>query len=275
MFKDQKDEMIVMLKRQIGDLEEQKRGLSKKCEELKRDDSAAEVKIKALSEMHASKIKTLLKSIQNLKVEVQKEKFDKKDNVRAKKIESLMKEHEDFEMALNALRRVVNDEDKCDQAIKQELQKGPKRVRVASREELKMEIKKYKNMALRLLEILKQNGIKQPAGFKIEQTAGTGFKEDRGENAIYDINEMSQRGGSQLGGTEFDNKENNTGEEFSGGRGTAQENAELNEAKERLEDQVVRMNLELREKNERLLELLEEMEDVRIQVYARDKSVSL
>ena len=35
------------------------------------------------------------------------------------------------------------------------------------------------------------------------------------------------------------------------------------------------MNLELREKNERLLELLEEMEDVRIQVYARDKSVSL
>jgi len=56
-----------------------------------------------------------------LKVEVQKEKFDKKDNVRAKKIESLMKEHEDFEMALNALRRVVNDEDKCDQAIKQEL----------------------------------------------------------------------------------------------------------------------------------------------------------
>jgi len=63
MFKDQKDEMIVMLKRQIGDLEEQKRGLSKKCEELKRDDSAAEVKIKALSEMHASKIKTLLKSI--------------------------------------------------------------------------------------------------------------------------------------------------------------------------------------------------------------------
>jgi len=33
--------------------------------------------------------------------------------------------------------------------------------------------------------------------------------------------------------------------------------------------------MELRDKNERLLELLEELEDVRIQVYARDKSVAL
>jgi hypothetical protein len=49
-----------------------------------------------------------------------------------------------------------------------ELEKGPKRIRVASREELKMDINRYKNMTLRLLEILKQNGIKQPAGFKID-----------------------------------------------------------------------------------------------------------
>jgi hypothetical protein len=31
-----------------------------------------------------------------------------------------------------------------------------------------MEIKKYKNMALRLLEMLKANGIKAPSGFKID-----------------------------------------------------------------------------------------------------------
>ena len=37
---------------------------------MKRGDSAAEKKIKALSEMHSQKIKTLLKSIQNLKKEV-------------------------------------------------------------------------------------------------------------------------------------------------------------------------------------------------------------
>jgi hypothetical protein len=39
--------------------------------------------------MHSQKIKTLLKSIQNLKKEVQREKFEKKDNVRAQKIERL------------------------------------------------------------------------------------------------------------------------------------------------------------------------------------------
>jgi hypothetical protein len=54
----------------------------------------------------------------------------------------------------------VNNEDKCDQAIKNELEKGPKRIRVASREELKIDINKYKNMAFKLLEILKENGIK-------------------------------------------------------------------------------------------------------------------
>lgn len=69
--------------------------------------------------MHASKIKTLLKSIQILKKEVQKEKFDKKDNVRAMKIEALNRDIQYCEVAINALRTLVNSEDKCDQAIKQ------------------------------------------------------------------------------------------------------------------------------------------------------------
>lgn len=50
---------------------------------------------------------------------------------------------------------------------------------------------------------------------------------------------------------------------------------ELLEIKDQLEDQIVKMNLELREKNERLLELLEQIEDVKIKVYARDKSISI
>ena len=50
---------------------------------------------------------------------------------------------------------------------------------------------------------------------------------------------------------------------------------ELLEIKDQLEDQIVKMNLELHEKNERLLELLEQIEDVKIQVYARDKSISI
>ena len=55
--------MIVMLKRKTVEMEEQMRALSKQCEDLKKGDTAAESKIKALNEMHASKIKTLLKSI--------------------------------------------------------------------------------------------------------------------------------------------------------------------------------------------------------------------
>lgn len=42
-----------------------------------------------------------------------------------------------------------------------------------------------------------------------------------------------------------------------------------------MEDQLVKLNMELKDKNERLLELLEEQEDLRIQIYARDKSVAL
>lgn len=88
----------------------------------------------------------------------------------------------------------MNSEEKCDMAIKQELDKGPKRIRVASREELKMDINKYKNMTLRLLEVLKLNGIKQPAGFKIDQGAGTGLKEEKNPLGGFDINNMSAHG---------------------------------------------------------------------------------
>lgn len=63
MLKDHKDEMIVMLKRKNADLEEQVKQLAKANQEYQKGDSAAESKIKALNEMHAQKIKTLLKSI--------------------------------------------------------------------------------------------------------------------------------------------------------------------------------------------------------------------
>lgn len=68
-----------------------------------------------------------------------------------------------MEIAINALRDVVNHEDKCDQAIKSALEKGPKRVRIASREELKMEINKYKNISLRLVDEMKRSGHKVPS----------------------------------------------------------------------------------------------------------------
>jgi len=52
-----------------------------------------------------------------------------------------------MEITVNALRKLVNEEDRCDAAIKVEFERGPKRVRIASREELKIEINKYKTIS--------------------------------------------------------------------------------------------------------------------------------
>ena len=91
-----------------------------------------------------------------------KTKFEQKDNVRIQKNQRLEKDIELLEITVNALRKVVNEEDRCDQAIREELEKGPKRVRIASREELKMDINKYKNISLRLMEEMKRNSVKIP-----------------------------------------------------------------------------------------------------------------
>lgn len=135
-------------------------------------------------------------------------------------------------------------------------------------------------MTLRLLLILKQNGIAQPAGFKVDQNPVSGLKEDKGENAIFDINEMSENG-EMNGDLNFDEDKENMDEGVCGAA-TGEQKVSLSELykeqlmqNERLEEQVVKLNMEVREKNEKLLELLEELEEVRIQVYARDKSVSL
>jgi len=112
--------------------------------------------------MHSSKVKTLLKSINNLKKEVQKEKFEKKDDVRIQKIHRMEKDFIDFETVIAALRKEISMEDRCDSAIKKAMEKGPKRVRIASREELKMEINKHKSISLQLMQKLKTGGIKPP-----------------------------------------------------------------------------------------------------------------
>jgi signal transduction protein with GAF and PtsI domain len=72
-----------------------------------------------------------------------------------------------MEIVVDALRKEVNSEDRCDRAIKQALEKGPKRVRIASREELKMEINNFKSVSLRLMRMLKDNNLKVP-GFASE-----------------------------------------------------------------------------------------------------------
>lgn len=81
--KDQtKDEIVIMMKRKYEEASAENIELKKQLESVQKGNSGTEEQIKALNDMHSSKIKTLLKSINSLKKEVQKEKFEKKDNVR-------------------------------------------------------------------------------------------------------------------------------------------------------------------------------------------------
>jgi type IV secretory pathway ATPase VirB11/archaellum biosynthesis ATPase len=88
--------------------------LKKQLEKVQKGNAGSEAEIKALTDMHSSKVKTLLKSINNLKKEVQKEKFEKKDNVRIQKIQRMEKDFIDFETVIAALRKEINMEDRCD-----------------------------------------------------------------------------------------------------------------------------------------------------------------
>ena len=56
--------------------------------------------------------------------------------------------------------------------------------------------------------------------------------------------------------------------------GMANEQQLLNE-KHRLEDVIGKMNIDVKDKNEKILELLELIEDLKIQIYSRDKTVDL
>jgi len=64
-------------------------------------------------------------------------------------------------------------------------------------------------------------------------------------------------GGSAIGQEEKENEDLNIA-------GGGIETQELMDIKERLEESVVKLNLELREKNEKLLELLEDLEEMKV-----------
>ena len=45
--------------------------------------------------------------------------------------------------------------------------------------------------------------------------------------------------------------------------------------KHRLEDVIVKLNIDMKNKNEKILELIENIEDLKVQVYSRDKAIEL
>jgi len=64
-------------------------------------------------------------SITKLKKEIAKIQYGQKDNVRHQKNVRLEEDLKMMDIAINALRKQVGDEDKCNVAIKRELEKGP------------------------------------------------------------------------------------------------------------------------------------------------------
>ena len=168
-----------------------------------------------------------------------------------------------MEVAINALRKHVNNEDLCDRVITETLAKGPKRIRIASREELKMEINKFKNISLRLMEEIKRSGGKTPAYARGLDIPETGIREEAGKErtALDHLDTQSQATSNMSLGRDFD-------------EGEATE-AQLIQEKGRLEQAVARLNKELKDKNNSILDLLETIEDLKIGIYSRDKAIEL
>lgn len=164
---------------------------------------------------------------------------------------------------MNALRKHIQKEDLCDTIITEALSKGPMRVRIASREELKIEINKYKNISLRLVEELKKSGVKAPGYAKNLNVQETGLREKEGKDktAMDHLDTQSEAQSQMSLGGDFD-------------EGDATE-AQLIKEKRRLEETVARLNIDLKDKNEKILELLEAVEDLKIGIYSRDKAVEL
>lgn len=101
-----------------------------------------QAEIKRIKDEHAVKTKALMKSINKLKDDLEKEKYSNQDNVRAKIIERMKKDISDNETVIEMMRSMINDDEAINKEIVKVLSKGPLRARVLSREELRMEIKK-------------------------------------------------------------------------------------------------------------------------------------
>lgn len=109
---------------------------------LKSEDSAEDIKFENLNKLHAQKIRALMNSIQDLKKQNATIRAQGKENNRSKLIEKLKTELVQQEISIQALRDIVNDNDRCDEQIIKYLNKGPPRIRPMSREEMKIQIRK-------------------------------------------------------------------------------------------------------------------------------------
>lgn len=114
---------------------------------LQSEDNTTDAKIDSLNKLHAQKVRALMNSIQELKKQAAMARAQNKENNRSKLIDKLKTELVQQEIAIQALRDLVKDDDKCDEQIIEWLNRGPPRFRPLSREEMRIQIRKLKGKA--------------------------------------------------------------------------------------------------------------------------------
>lgn len=139
-------------------------------------------------------------------------------------------------------------------AVKRALEKDYARIRVLSREELKIEVKKYKNMSLKIVEDFKKLKLKAP------KYASALEKENEDENRMQ-LGEGLEMQRSAKSKDDFDDE---SMFEDASEAAAIDIPVEVADKIEKLEDQVTRLNQDLKDKNEKLIELLSELEDVKV-----------
>ncbi|EGR28502.1 hypothetical protein IMG5_173930, partial [Ichthyophthirius multifiliis] len=124
-------------------------------------ENAADQKIAALNSIHADKIRALMNSNQLLKKENKQLEKLTKEHKRSELIAQLQKDVADQDSIIETLRQIcvqknVSD-DQIDNQIVSMLNKGPPRIRAPTREELKMEIKKFKGLLEQMKKKINEN----------------------------------------------------------------------------------------------------------------------
>ena len=212
--------------------------------------------------MHSQKTRALLKSVNLLKKENQKILHQNKTTSQHRTNETLKSDLKMMDICVDALRELLDknsiDKDAQDIAIKRKLEGPVAKIRVLSREELKIEIQKYKNISLKIIKEFNKTNKKVPSYAKSvekESGLGVGLKEEKDIEVDASEQESSM---FEHGDDLPDDLPQPAKDEI-----------------ERHKEEVVKMKNEVKNKNEKLIDLLTEMEEVKVLVHARDKQIEL
>ena len=131
-----------------------------------------------------------------------------------------------------------------------------------SREELKIEVKKYKNISLKCIKEMQRLGGKVP-GY------ATNIVKEAEDNTYIE-------GTKQVKGSELESDDYENDSMFDNQSVMVDEIPEKVQMKlDKQDDLIVKLNLDMKVKNEKIIETLIELDEVKIQIFARDKSIEL